>query len=83
MMRLLMLAMSASVIIVPAHAQRATCILQVIEKKLAEPARTDFLKQCAADAEIECGRLADQRKLENIDRSYFLKNCVTMYVGPR
>jgi hypothetical protein len=83
MMRLLMVAMSASLIVVPAHGQRPTCILQVIEKKLAEPARTDFLKKCAADVEIECGKLADQRKPDGFDRNYFLKNCVTMYVGPR
>ena len=83
MMRLLMLAMSASVIVLPAHAQRQTCILQVVEKKLAEPARTDFLKRCAADVEIECGKLADEKKLESVDRSYFLKNCVIMYVGLR
>jgi hypothetical protein len=83
MMRLLMLVMSASVIVLPAHAQRQTCILQVVEKKLADPARMDFLKKCAADVEIECSKLADQRKLESIDRSYFLKNCITMYVGLR
>jgi hypothetical protein len=83
MIRLLMLVMSASVIVLPAHAQRPTCILQAVEKKLAEPARTDFLKKCAAEVLDDCGKLADQRKLDGVDRNYFLKNCIPMYVGSR
>ena len=83
MRRLLMMAALASLLPAAAFAQRPTCILQAVENKLAEPARTNFLKKCAADVQIECGKLADQRKLDGVDRNFFLKNCIAIYVGPR
>jgi hypothetical protein len=73
----------ATLVATAAHAQQPTCILQAIEKKLAGPARSDFMNKCAADVQTTCDRLADQRKLEGVERTIFVNNCVTLYVGPR
>jgi hypothetical protein len=73
----------ASLVATAANAQQPTCILQAIEKKLAEPARKDFINKCAADVQGFCENLAAQRKLEEPARSLFINNCVTVNVGPR
>ena len=65
------------------QAQQPTCILQAIEKKLAGPAGSDFIKKCAVDALTTCERVADQRRLEEPARSLFINNCVNANVGPR
>ena len=83
MVRFVRVAVVAVLFLTPAYAQRPTCILQAVEKKLAEPARKAFMTKCAAEVQIECDKLADQRKLDGADRNYFLKHCVPMYVGPQ
>ena len=82
-MRFLTVVAITGLMVPSAHAQRQTCVLQAIEKKLAESARKDFITNCAAEVQIECDRLADQRKLQSVDRTAFMNNCVTVYVGPR
>jgi len=80
---MLLLVSCATVVATAAHAQQPTCILQAIEKKLAGPARSDFINKCAADVQTTCDRLADQRKLEEPASTLFFNNCVNVYVGPR
>jgi hypothetical protein len=71
----------AALLTTAAYAQRPTCILQAVEKKLAGPARTNFMHKCQTEVESVCANLAEQRKLEGPARSLFLSNCVNTYVG--
>jgi hypothetical protein len=63
------------------HAQRPTCILQAVEKKLVKDARTNFLKKCEADVLAICEKSAEQRKLEAPGRTIFIAKCVKAFVG--
>jgi hypothetical protein len=64
-----------------AEAQQPTCIVQAIEKKLAGPARSQFMDKCATDMQSTCEKLAYQRRLDGAERTLFIKNCVNVYVG--
>jgi len=68
-------------VVSPAVAQKPTCILQAVEKKLDGRARANFMETCRADAEASCEKLADQRKLEDPGRKLFVTNCTGIYVG--
>jgi hypothetical protein len=80
-----LLAMAAAALAVlqapAAHAQRPTCRLQAIEKKLGEPARSNFMRKCASDVETYCEQTAAERKLEGPARTLFIKRCTGLYVG--
>jgi hypothetical protein len=65
----------------PATAQKPTCILQAIEKKLDGRARASFMEKCHADVEASCEKSADQRKMEDPARRLFVSNCTAAYVG--
>ena len=64
------------------HAQRPTCILQVIEKKLVKDARTTFMKQCEINVQALCEKSAEQRKLAGPGRSIYIAKCISTFVGP-
>jgi hypothetical protein len=71
----------AALLVTAAHAQRPTCRLQSIERKLAGPALTNFMKKCEQDMQVVCEKTADDRKLEGAARTIFTKRCVTTYLG--
>ena len=64
-----------------AYAQQPTCMLQAVEKKLAGPDRSEFLKKCEAEMRDLCDRQAHQRTLEEPAKTLFINNCVTTYYG--
>jgi hypothetical protein len=80
-MRFLLLFTLTIVLARPALAQQATCILQVIEKKLAGPARNDFLEKCEVTVRDTCEKLAEQRRFSAAEKTLFVNACVPMYVG--
>jgi hypothetical protein len=71
----------ATSIVSPVLAQRPTCILQAVEKKLDGRARVSFLEMCQAEVQASCEKAADQRRLEEPNRKIFVGNCATTYFG--
>ena len=64
-----------------AYAQRPTCKLQAIEKKLTGPALTGFMKKCEEEMQVVCEKSAIERKLEGPGKAIYTRKCVTTYVG--
>lgn len=75
------IALLAAVIATAAHAQRPTCKLQAIEKKLAGPALNAFMKRCEAEAQAYCDKSAGERKLEGFPRVSYTKRCTAALIG--
>ncbi len=80
-MRYLIAATLVALLATAAHAQRPTCRLQSIEKKLKGTALTNFMKQCEQDVQVVCEKSADDRKLDGFAKASFTKRCVTQFVG--
>jgi len=64
-----------------AFALQPTCILQAVERKLAGPARNEFLEKCGVEMEQLCEKMAIGRPLGEIAKRLFITNCTTTYVG--
>jgi hypothetical protein len=76
-----MAAVVGALLVTAAHAQRPTCRLQSIEKKLAGPALTSFIKKCEQEMLAVCEKTAEDRKLEGPARASYMRKCVSTYVG--
>ena len=64
-----------------AYAQRATCKLQSIEKKLSGSALSSFLEKCADEAQKACEQLASERRIEEPGKTLFVNKCVKTFIG--
>jgi hypothetical protein len=71
----------AALLATAAYAQRPTCKLQAIERKLAGAALTGFMKKCEQDMQEVCEKSAEDRKLEGFARGSFTRRCVAQFVG--
>jgi hypothetical protein len=80
-LRYVIAAIVGALLITAAHAQRPTCRLQSIEKKLAGPALTSFMKKCEQDVQAVCEKTAEDRKLEGPAKASYTRRCVITFVG--
>jgi hypothetical protein len=76
-MRILALALSATLLATTAYAQQTSCKAQATEKKLAGAALNSFMKKCQADATASCNKQAEEKKLAGAAKNSFTKKCVT------
>jgi hypothetical protein len=64
-----------------AHAEGASCMATVSEKKLAGAAKTSFMKKCETDAKAGCDAAAADKKLAGAAKTSFTKKCLSDAVG--
>lgn len=81
MLRMMLAAVAAVLLVTGAEAQTDSCKAQASAKKLAGAALNSFMQKCERDSQARCDTSATEKKLSGAARTSYTTKCVRDAVG--